>query len=106
MLSPQGSSFPDNSNCEEETHLVTTAINNPKDVMQILKKFSFLGVLQSKINFLYSCITLSLVPKGFKLKWTEQTGFSLPELPGSVNSILHQTSLDLQQLIFSSSVKV
>ena len=106
MLSPQGFSFSDNSTSEEENHLVPTAINNPKDVMQILKKFSFLGVLQSKINFLYSCIKLSLVPKGFKLKWSEQTGFSLPGLPQSVIAILNQTSVNLQQLIFSTSVEV
>ena len=47
----------------------------PKEFRKFVKVFSSLGILHSKINFLYTCVCLSLVPIGFRLKWTEQTGF-------------------------------
>ena len=65
---------------------------------KFLKTFSSLGILHSKINFLFTCAGASLVPKGFKLKWTEQTGFQSRGLRDATEHRLLQTSLDLQSI--------
>ena len=104
MSSPQGHPSQSNHNSEDESHKVSV-IKNPKDIMDILKRFSFLGILQSKINFLYTCLLLSLIPKGFALKWSEQTGIPSPSLQASVKSALNSTSLHLQQIVLTTSIE-
>ena len=103
MPSPQGFPLDATYNSEDESHKVSV-IKNPKEIMPILKKFSFLGILQSKINFLYTCLLLSLVPKGFSIKWSEQTGFKSAKLQESVSLALHSTSLHLQKIVLSESI--
>ena len=75
-----------------------------KEVMKILKLFSSIGGLHSKMNFMFTCITGSLVPTGFKLKWSEQTGFRCSELQDSTSQRLLDTSLDLQRLVLKASL--
>ena len=102
MLSPQS---PTISYAYEDEHSeVRDPIVNHKDFRKLHKTFSYLGILHSKINFLFTCITLSLVPIGFKLKWTEQTGFFSQDLTDNVRECLHRTSMELQTTIFHASV--
>ena len=70
--------------------------------MSILKDFSFLGRLHSKINFIYSCKVLRLIPVGFKLKWSEQTGFEDPNLIKKVRDTLQLTSLNLLDTVLTN----
>ena len=69
-----------------------------------LKIFSYLGGLQSKVNFLHTCTTNNIVPKGFKLKWQEQTGFDYPGFAETVSTILTSTSLSLMQAVLDVSI--
>ena len=78
---------------------------NTKEVMKQLKKFSYLGSLQSKINFLYTCLLFSITPKGFQIKWSEQTGLSSQELSNSIGTLLQNTSIGLQKSVLSASYK-
>ena len=71
--------------------------------MSILKDFSLLGRLHSKINFIYSCKVLRLIPVGFKLKWSEQTGFEDPNLIKKVRDTLQLTSLNLLDTVLTAS---
>ena len=64
-----------------------------------LKLFSYLGGLQSKVNFLHTCTTNKIVPTGFKIKWQEQTGFDSPELADTVSNILTSASLSLMKAV-------
>ena len=104
MPSPQGFPNDSNYNSEDESHEVPV-IKNPKEIMLILKKFSFLGILQSKINFLYTCLLLSLVPKGFSIKWSEQTGFESASLREAVRLALDSASLNLQNIVLKESLE-
>ena len=60
MQSPQSLSFLPLSNSEDELPKALNVPLNAKEVMRHLKYFSALAVLQSKINFLYTTILLSL----------------------------------------------
>ena len=55
------------------------------------------------MNFLFSCVSGNLVPTGFKLKWSEQTGFDSTQLKEATSKCLLQTSLDLQKLVLRAS---
>ena len=46
-----------------------------------------------------------MISKGFKLKWSEQTGFSSPKLTDSTTSLLRQTSLGLQHQVLEASLQ-
>ena len=88
--------------CEDELQEASDPLN-AKEVMKILKLFSSLGALHSKMNFLFSCVSSNLVPTGFKLKWSEQTGFDSTQLKEATSKCLLQTSLDLQKLVLRAS---
>ena len=77
---------------------------NHKESFKVLRTFSFLGILHSKMNFLFTCLSLSLVPKGFALNWSEQTGFDYQEVKQLVSSCLLTTSLDLQKKNYFASL--
>ena len=80
----------------EDEHVRAQTLTNHKQSFKILRTFSFLGVLQSKMNFLYTCLYFSLVPKGFALKWSEQTGFDDEDLKTLVQSSLFALQVPLQ----------
>ena len=85
MLSPQGSTFTPISHCGDELERATDVSLHPKEIMKLLKQFSALGGLHSKINFMFTCLSLSIIPKGFTLKWSEQTGFNSQDLISSTS---------------------
>ena len=67
MPSPQAPANLPQSSCEDRvqgTPQLDGPPINPKENMSILKDFSFLGRLHSKINFIYSCKVLRLIPVG------------------------------------------
>ena len=103
MLSPQSSASSTIVISEEELHQVPDNPRNTKDFAKFLKQFSYLGSLHSKLNFMKTCLSNSLVPKGFFLKWTEQTGFASQNLKTSVSTCLRKTSLELVKLVFEES---
>ena len=105
MLSPQGSTFTPITHREDELEKVTDVSLQPKEIMKLLKRFSNLGVLHSKINFMFTCLSLSIIPKGFSLKWTEQTGFKSHDLISSTSFCIKQTSFQLIKLVLEASVK-
>ena len=106
MPSPQASATSSPPSCEERvegtSHLDVPTMN-PKNIMAILKDFSLLGRLHSKINFIFTCITLSLIPIGFKLKWSEQTGFKDVDLIDKIDDTLRCTSLNLLHVVLNAS---
>ena len=67
--------------------------------------FSSLGILHSKINLLFTCLTHSAILKGFRLTWSEQTGFKSDELSSTTKNCINQTSLNLQYLVLVVSLK-
>ena len=108
MPSPQAPANLLQSSCEDRvqgTPQLDGPSINPKEIMSILKDFSFLGRLHSKINFIYSCKVLRLIPVGFKLKWSEQTGFEDPNLIEKVLDTLKQTSLNLLDMVLTEKFR-
>ena len=93
-----------NMSVREDEYQKASDSLNAKEVMKLLKQFSSLGCLHSKMNFLFTCIKDRLVPKGFRIKWSEQTGFNSIPLRDSTSQCLLQTSLDLQRLILEASL--
>ena len=67
--------------------------------------FSFLGILHSKINLLFTSLNHSIILKGFRLIWSEQTGFNSEELSSKTQKCISQTSLNLQRLVLVSSLQ-
>ena len=60
-----------NMSVHEDEYQKASDSLNAKEVMKLLKQFSSLGCLHSKMNFLFTCIKDRLVPKGFKnVKWS------------------------------------
>ena len=104
MLSPQSLNFSSISFCEEELPKALETSLNPKEVMKVLKIFSYVGQLQSKINLLFSAITLSVLLPGFRIKWSEQTGFKSTSLRESTAGLIQQTSLGLQKMVLDASL--
>ena len=102
MLSPQSPSV---TNSSEGGRLEAQTPMNHKQIFKLLGVFSFLGILHSKLNFLFTCLSLSLVAKGFGLKWSEQTGFNSQEVKNSVSSLLNETSLELQRTVMKASIR-
>ena len=104
MPSSQGENLSPICISEDERFKAPDVPLNAKEIMKILKHFSFLGVLHSKINFLFTSLSLLLIPKGFKLKWSEQTGFSSLNLVKSTSNILQKASFDLQKSVLEASI--
>ena len=103
LLSPHS---PILSNSDEEEH------NSTKDSRGItsqfrskLKVFSSLGILHSKIKLLFTCLKHAAILKGFRLSWSEQTGFNSEELSVVTQNCLTQTSLSLQHSVLEASIK-
>ena len=63
---------------------IQAEVNHKKD----LKMFSHLGGIQSKVNFLHTCLQSNIIPKGFKIKWKEQTGLNDPTFSDRIEKIL------------------
>ena len=77
-------------------------ISHKKD----LKMFSSIGGLQSRINFLHTCILNDVIPKGFSIVWKEQTGLNSQDLSSKISAILASSSkLLLNQVLESSKAK-
>ena len=65
--------------------------------------FSYIGGLQSRINFLHTCVSNDVIPKGFQIKWTEQTGRNNPDLSSRISSILFSASKSLINAVLDFS---
>ena len=72
---------------------------------KLLRQFSALGMLHNKLNFLFTCLSNTVIPKGFYLKWSEQTGFSSLDLQTNIKNCLSKTSMQLMKFVFEASVK-
>ena len=71
-----------------------------------IKLFSSLGGLQSRINFLHTCILNDVIPKGFSIVWKEQTALNSQDLSSKISAILASSSkLLLNQVLESSKAK-
>ena len=99
MSSHQSTSY----SLSEDGAIVAQEPLNAKEIMKLLKRFSSLGTLHSKINFIFTCLVFALIPKGFRLKWTEQTGFADGTLKENVNICLNKTSSQLQRIVLTAS---
>ena len=68
-----------------------------------LKLFSYLGGIQSKVNFLHTCFANKVIPKGFNIQWQDQTGFNSYQLSEQISVILKSTSLALMKAVLDVS---
>ena len=68
-----------------------------------LRMFSSLGGIQSRINFLHTCISNDVIPKGFLINWKEQTGLGSQQLSSKVSSILSNASKSLMNAVLDLS---
>ena len=100
MSSPQSSAFNVHVQSEDELFLAQGSPHNTRENNKLLRRFSSLGILHSKLNFLFTCISNTLIPKGFNLKWSEQTGFGSPQLHSNIISCLFETSMQLVKFVF------
>ena len=67
--------------------------------------FSSLGILHSKVNLLFTRLRHSVILKGFRLNWSEQTGFKSEELISATQNCISKTSLILQHLVLVGCIK-
>ena len=72
---------------------------------KVIKMFSSLGSLQSRINFILTCLSNSVIPTGFCIKWKEQTGLGSSQLTGKVSEVLNSASISLMREVLEVSVK-
>ena len=70
-----------------------------------IKMFSSLGSLQSRINFIHTCLSNSVIPTGFRINWKEQTGLGTSELSRKVSVILDSASISLMKEVLDASTK-
>ena len=68
-----------------------------------LKLFSSIGGLHARINFLHTCSVNNVIPKGFRLTWKEETGYSYEELSANISTILNAAALKLLNEVLQAS---
>ena len=84
---------------------VSGTLQSGRKFKKDLRLFSSLGGLQARINFLYTSLLKDVIPKGFQLKWKEQTGLNCDALSAKVSAIIVCTSKSLLKEVLDISKK-